>query len=1335
MRWIRLVILLASTVFAALLVQPAWAAVTPVTFTGPTNFTVGENPNSVAVGDFNGDGDPDLAVANEFGGSVSVLLGGAGGGFSAATNIATGGYPFAVAVGDFNGDGDPDLAVADAFDGIISVLLGSTGGTFTGPTNFPAGSFPAAVAVGDFNGDGDPDLAVADQVTGEILVLRGTAGGGFTAPTAVGTATGPFSIAVGEFNGDSDPDLAVADQYSGKVLVLLGSTGANFTAPATVATGSDPDSVAVGDFNGDGDPDLAVADQSPGEIMVLLGSTGGTFTGPTIRTTDSGVSAIAVADFNRDGDPDLAVSNVNQSRVSVLLGDTGGTFTAQTNFAVGGTQTSVAAADFNGDGKPDLAATKFNARSVGVLLNSTVTNRAPVATNDAYSTTEDVALTVNVPGVLGNDSDPDGNPLSAVLVSGPSHGTLTLNGNGSFIYTPASNFNGSDSFSYRASDGTLTSNPATVTISATPVNDTPTAADDAYSTAEDTALTVAAPGVLGNDSDPDGSPLSAVLVSGPRHGTLTLNGNGSLTYRPDDDFSGSDSFSYRANDGTLSSNPATVTISVTPVNDTPTAADDAYSTTEDVALTVNVPGVLGNDSDPDGNPLSAVLVSGPSHGTLTLNGNGSFIYTPASNFNGSDSFIYRASDGTLTSNPATVSISVTAVNDAPSAADDAYSTAEDTILTVAAPGVLGNDSDPEGNPLSAVLVSGPSHGTLTLNGNGSLTYRPDDDFNGSDSFSYRANDGTLSSNPATVTISVTPVNDTPTAADDAYSTTEDTALTVADPGVLGNDSDPDGNPLSAVLVSGPSHGTLTLNPNGSLTYTPAAHYDGTDSFTYRASDGTLESNEAKVTLTVTATNEAPTAADDAYSTTEDTALTVAAPGLLGNDSDPDHDSLSAARVSGPSHGTLTLNANGSFTYRPDDNFNGSDSFTYRANDGTVESNQATVTITITATNDRPTADDDAYSTAEDTTLTVAAPGVLGNDKDPEHDPLSAVLVSGPSHGTLTLNADGSFTYRPEDNFNGSDSFTYRASEGSLTSDSAKVTLTVTARNDTPTAADDVYSTTEDTTLTVNAPGVLGDDSDPDHDSLSAVLVSGPSHGSLSLHANGSFTYTPAADYDRSDSFTYRANDGTVESNEATVKITITASNDSPTVRVAAGGTCGKDDHSGTVKLTVADVESSAGNLTLSAASSNTTLVPTGNVNFADSGGFRTMTVSTVDGRSGTATLTITVSDGQDSGSVSLVVQVGGGGKDTLTGSDGADLLLAQSNSDTLIGGDGNDLLCGDSGDDTLSGGAGDDSLGGGSGSDKLTGGLGADRFSGGSGTDTATDFRAAEGDTTDGTIP
>jgi VCBS repeat-containing protein len=266
--------------------------------------------------------------------------------------------------------------------------------------------------------------------------------------------------------------------------------------------------------------------------------------------------------------------------------------------------------------------------------------------------------------------------------------------------------------------------------------------------------------------------------------------------------------------------------------------------------------------------------------------------------------------------------------------------------------------------------------------------------------------------------------------------------------------------------------------------------------------------------------------------------------------------------------------------------------------------------------------------------------------------------------------------------------------------------------------------------------VLANDSDPDNDPLSAGLVSGPSHGTLNLSTDGAFTYSPAVNYNGPDSFTYRASDGTLASNPVTVTITVNAVNDAPTVAVAAGGTCGTNDHSGTINLTVGDVESTATSLTLTVAStSNPALVPSGNVAFAGSGATRTMTVSAVDGRSGTAVLMVRVSDGQDSGTVEVTVKVGGSGKDTLTGGTGADLLLAQSNNDTLTGGDGADLLCGDSGGDTLSGGGGDDSLGGGSGTDLLTGGPGADRFSGGSGTDTATDYSAAEGDFSDGTIP
>src|SRR5215211_4888667 len=591
--------------------------------------------------------------------------------FSAPTTFAAGDSPVSVATGDFNADHDPDLAVANAFDGTVSVLLGSTAGGFTGPTDVPAGS-PYVVAVGDFNKDGDPDLVVADHVAGDLLVLVGGPGGSFSGPTTVATGTGTAAVAVGEFNQDGDPDLAVGDYDTGRVLVLLGSSEATFGSPTRVGTGADPISVAVVAFNQDGDPDLAVAEES-GQVRVLLGGSGGGFTGPTALLSGSqfqaGLSSVAVGDFNRDGDPDLVVAHRSGNQVRVLLGGPGGGFGSPYNFPTGTFPASVAVADFNADGKPDLATTHPTTNTVAVLLNTTtVPNRAPTAAADAYSTAEDTHLTVAAPGVLGNDTDPDGDSLSAVVVSGPAHGSLNLNADGGFTYTPAANFNGTDTFTYRASDGTAQSNPATVTMTVTRVNDPPAATDDAYSTAEDTPRTVPAPGVLANDTDPDSSSLTAALVTGPGHGTLTLDGDGSFTYTPAANFNGTDSFTYRASDGTLDSGLATVTITITAVNDTPVATNDAYTTDEDTALTVAAPGVLGNDSDLDSSTLTAAVVTGPGHGTLTLNANGSFTYTPAADFNGPDTFTYKASDGSAQSNLATVTITVTPVNDAPTLA-------------------------------------------------------------------------------------------------------------------------------------------------------------------------------------------------------------------------------------------------------------------------------------------------------------------------------------------------------------------------------------------------------------------------------------------------------------------------------------------------------------------------------------------------------------------------------------------------------------------------------------------------------------------------------------------
>ncbi|MGG7035471.1 MAG: Ig-like domain-containing protein [Flavobacterium sp.] len=394
-------------------------------------------------------------------------------------------------------------------------------------------------------------------------------------------------------------------------------------------------------------------------------------------------------------------------------------------------------------------------------------------------------------------------------------------------------------------------------------NDPPIAVADQITVAEGgtvTTLVGGASSVLANDTDAENNPLTAVLVSGVSNGTLTLNSNGTFSYTHNGSETATDSFSYKVNDGILDSNVVTVSITVTPVNDSPVAVADQITVAEGGTVTTLVGGassVLANDTDAENNPLTAVLVSGVSNGTLTLNSNGTFSYTHNGSETATDSFSYKVNDGILDSNVVTVSITVTPVNDSPVAVADQITVAEGgtvIMLVGGASSVLTNDTDAENNPLTAVLVSDVSNGTLTLNSDGTFSYTHNGSETTTDSFSYKANDGTLDSNMVTVLITVTPVNDSPVAVADQITVAEGgTVITLVGgaSSVLANDTDAENNPLTAVLVSDVSNGTLTLNSDGTFIYTHNGSETTTDSFSYKANDGTLDSNVVTVMIIIT----------------------------------------------------------------------------------------------------------------------------------------------------------------------------------------------------------------------------------------------------------------------------------------------------------------------------------------------------------------------------------------------------------------------------------------------------------------------------------------------------
>ena len=406
-----------------------------------------------------------------------------------------------------------------------------------------------------------------------------------------------------------------------------------------------------------------------------------------------------------------------------------------------------------------------------VTLEVGAVNDAPVAQDDSFSLDEDTSLigqSVLADNGSGADSDIDGDTLTVSLISDVSNGTLTLNPDGSFDYTPDADFTGSDSFTYAVNDGHGGTDQATVTLDVGAVNDAPVAQDDSFSLSEDGALTgenVLADNGSGADSDIDGDTLTVSLVSDVTNGSLTLNPEGTFDYTPDADFSGTDSFTYAVDDGNGGTDQATVTLNVGAVNDAPVAQDDSFSLDEDTSLTgenVLADNGSGAGSDIDGDTLTVSLVSDVSNGSLTLNPDGTFDYTPDADFTGSDSFTYEVDDGNGGSDQATVTLDVGAVNDAPVAQDDSFSLSEDGALTgenVLADNSSGADSDIDGDTLTVSLVSDVTHGTLTLNPDGSFDYTPDADFTGTDSFTYAADDGNDGVDQATVTLNVGAVND------------------------------------------------------------------------------------------------------------------------------------------------------------------------------------------------------------------------------------------------------------------------------------------------------------------------------------------------------------------------------------------------------------------------------------------------------------------------------------------------------------------------------------------------------------------------------------------------
>ncbi|HEX3131883.1 MAG TPA: Ig-like domain-containing protein [Thermoanaerobaculia bacterium] len=1000
-------------------------------------------------------------------------------------------------------DTDPDNDTLE----VVSVSVPGVSGSGTAALQ-PNGSVTFTPAA-DWNGQTTFTYTVRDPdgltATATVTVTVTPVNDPPVANDDTGTVAEDGSVAVSVLANDTDVDggsltiTAVTQGAHGSVSI----TGSTVTyTPAPNYNGTDSFTYTVSDGNGG-------TDTATVSMTVTASNDALTVLDDSATTTED--TPVTVAVLANDSDPDndtLSVSAVTQGTngAAVIVG-------TQVRYTPN--------ADFHGTDSFTYTASDGNGSTGTATVTVTVSsvNDAPVANDDNATVGEDSSVSVSV---KDNDTDADGDALDVTAVTQGANGAVVLNADDTATYTPNADFHGSDSFTYTVSDGNGGTDTATVSVTVTSANDAPTAVDDTATTPEDTPVTVS---VLANDTDVDNDTLTVSAVTQGTNGTVAIVGGSQVTYTPNANFHGTDSFTYTANDGNGGTDTATVTVTINPTNDAPVADDDAASVVEDDQVAV---AVLGNDSDVDGDSLTITAVTQGAHGAVAIAGS-NVTYTPASNYNGADAFTYTISDGNGGSDTATVAMTVTASNDALTANDDTATVAEDGSVTV---NVLANDTDPESDPLTVVSVTQGTNGSVAIVGN-QVTYTPSADFHGTDSFTYTASDGNGGTGGATVTVTVTPVNDAPVAGDDTASVVEDGSVTIS---VLGDDTDVDGDTLVVASVTQGTNGTVVIVGSSQVTYTPATNFHGTDSFTYTVSDGNGGTDTANVTVTVGAANDAPVANNDSATTAEDTAVSVS---VLANDTDLDGDTLSVASVTQGANGAVTISGT-QVVYTPGANFHGSDSFTYTASDGNGGSATATVTVTVTPVNDAPVAVADMASVAEDGSVPVS---VLANDTDVDGDTLTLIAVTQGAHGSVVIggSSGSQAVYTPAANYNGPDSFTYTVRDGNGGNAVGTVTVTVTGTNDAPVAVNDTASVAEDGSVVVS---VRSNDSDLDGDTLTITAVTQGAHGSVT-HNGSTVTYTPAANYNGSDSFTYTISDGNGGTASASVAVTITPVNDPP----------------------------------------------------------------------------------------------------------------------------------------------------------------------------------------------
>ncbi|MGL1302989.1 tandem-95 repeat protein, partial [Vibrio parahaemolyticus] len=757
-------------------------------------------------------------------------------------------------------------------------------------------------------------------------------------------------------------------------------------------------------------------------------------------------------------------------------------------------------------------------------------NDAPNAKNDVITTEEDTAVTIDV---LVNDSDVEGDVLSIQSASVPSEQGSVDIVDGKLVFTPAENFNGEATITYIVTDGDLT-DEAKVTVTVTPVNDSPVAVDDTTSIQEDTAVTI---DVLTNDTDVDGDKLSIESASVPKEQGMVEVVDGKLVFTPAENFNGDAEITYTVTDGELT-DEAKVTVTVNPVNDAPTIKVEAVeSITEDAVNTDTVVATLTvRDTDTPEDQLTVSLENN-SNGYFVLVGNEVKLTQVGVDAVNNDELNLKdltisasVSDGVNPTANDSDSLVVNRVNDAPTV-ENAIADQE-LSEDFASYTIDLNDAFKDSDSALNFSVSGNSNVLVSIE-NGIATITPTADWNGSETLTFTATDPSGESVSQTVNFTVAPVADIVA---DKATVVEDTPTIIK---VLGNDTfEGDDKVVSLDTNNGPANGTVSVNPDGSVTYTPNDNYHGADSFTYIVTSGGV-SESTTVNVDVTPVNDAPMAKDDIATTQEDTAVTI---DVLPNDSDVDGDKLSIQSASAPEAQGKVEIVDGKLVFTPAENFNGDAEITYTVTDGAL-TDQATVKVTVNAVNDTPIIKVDAVeSITEDAVNTDTVVATLTvRDTDTPEDQLAVSLENNSNGYFVLVGNEVKLTQAGVDAVNNDElnlkdlTVSASVSDGVNPTASDSDSLVVNRVNDAPT----VENAIADQELSEDFASYTIDLNDAFKDSDSALnfSVSGNSNVLVSIE-NGIATISPTADWNGSETLTFTATDPSGESISQRVDFTV-----------------------------------------------------------------------------------------------------------------------------------------------------------------------------------------------------